>query len=389
MNLFSEEARRNPYPIYEHLRRVSPVLHDPATRLWMVFDYEGVKRMLTDEETFSSRHGPAEWLIFQDPPRHTKLRSLVAQAFTPRSVTELEPRIQALSRQLLDKVIGRGEMELAADFSVTLPMMVIAEMLGVPVSDGPQFGRWNDVILNMSYTVPGAAGAAEAVQEFQAVTREMDVYLGDLLRAREKAPKDDLLTRLSRAEVDGEKLTQQEILGFFQLLLLAGQETTMNLINNAILCFVENPEQLERLRARPDLLPSAIEEVLRYRSPLQWMFRLTRREVQMHGQTIPAGKVVLAMMGSANRDPSQFPDAERFDITREPNAHVAFGHGLHFCLGAALARLEGRVALTQILERLKNITLATSEPWEPRKGLHVLGPVRLPIRFEAGIAISS
>jgi cytochrome P450 len=258
----------------------------------------------------------------------------------------------------------------------------------VPVSDGPQFGRWNDVILNMSYTVPGAAGAAEAVQEFRAVTCEMDAYLGDLLRAREKAPKDDLLTRLSRAEVDGEKLTQQEILGFFQLLLLAGQETTMNLINNAILCFVENPEQLERLRARPDLLPSAIEEVLRYRSPLQWMFRLTRREVQMHGQTIPAGKVVLAMMGSANRDPAQFPEAERFDITREPNAHVAFGHGLHFCLGAALARLEGRVALTQLLERLKNITLATSEPWEPRKGLHVLGPVRLPIRFDAGNAVS-
>jgi len=170
----------------------------------------------------------------------------------------------------------------------------------------------------------------------------------------------------------------------FQLLLLAGSETTTNLINNAVLCLVENPDQLARLQAAPELLPSAIEEVLRYRSPLQWMYRLTRRDVAVHGQVIPAGKLVLPMLGAANRDPQQFRDADRFDIARQPNPHVAFGHGLHFCLGAPLARLEGRIALADLLVRLEGFRLASADPWEPRQGAHVLGPTRLPIRFEPG-----
>lgn len=205
-----------------------------------------------------------------------------------------------------------------------------------------------------------------------------------MLDERRKAPKDDLLTRLVQAEVDGERLSHEEILGFFQLLLLAGSETTTNLINNAMLCFVEYPEQLARLLGRIDLLPSAIEEVLRYRSPLQWMYRATTRDVELHGHAIPAGKLVLAMIGSANRDPRQFPDAGRFDIARDPNPHIAFGHGIHFCLGAPLARLESRIALTDLLDRLRGFKLASDEPWEPRKGLHVHGPTRLPIRFEPG-----
>jgi cytochrome P450 len=205
-----------------------------------------------------------------------------------------------------------------------------------------------------------------------------------LLAPRRSAPKDDLLTRLLHAEVDGERLTEEEILGFFQLLLEGGQETTANLINNAILCLVENREQLARLRAAPDLLPSAIEEVLRYRSPLQWVMRTPRRNVEVHGQTIPAGKLVLAVLGSANRDPRQFPDAGRFDIARDPNPHIAFGQGLHFCLGAPLARLEARIALADLLQRLKGLELAGNEPWEPRKALHVHGPARLPIRYAPG-----
>jgi cytochrome P450 len=388
MNLFSDAMRRNPYPVYDQLRSRSPVYHEPRSGLWMIFDYEGVKRVLNDHDAFSSRHGPAEWIIFQDPPRHTKLRGLISQAFTPRSVANLEPRIRELSRELLDRTIRRGEMDLAADFSIPLPIMVIAEMLGLPVGDRPQFQRWNDVILNMSYAVvagkTGSEEATRATHEFVAVTAEMNAYVTGLLQQRQAAPKDDLLTRLARAEVDGERLTQQEILGFFQILLLAGSETTTNLINNALLCFVENPDQLARLRAAPELLPSAIEEVLRYRSPFQWMFRLTRREVEVHSQVIPAGKLVLAMMGSANRDPQQFRDADRFDITRDPNPHLAFGHGHHFCLGAPLARLEARIALSVLLERVKGFELASDEPWEPRKGLHVHGPTRLPIRFEPG-----
>jgi cytochrome P450 len=347
----------------------------------LIFDYDGVKRVLADQDTFSSRYGP-EWLVFLDPPRHTKLRALISRAFTPRSVAALEPRIRELSRGLLDQVIERGEMDLADDYSVPLPMMVIAEMLGIPLTDLPRFKRWSDVILNMSYTISGGAEEGRAATEaFHAVTMEMNAYLADVLTERRAVPRDDLLTRLALAEVDGEHLTQPEILGFFQLLLVGGQETTTNLVNNAMLCFMENPDQLARLLAAPELLPSAIEEVLHYRAPLHWMYRVTRREVEMHGQKIPAGKLVLPVIGSANRDPKQFPDADRFDITRDPNPHLAFGLGVHFCMGAPLARLEARIALADLLERVKNFKRANNDPWEPRRALHVHGPTRLAIRF--------
>jgi cytochrome P450 len=389
MNFFSEDVRRNPYPVYDRLRSASPVFHDPHSDFWMVFDYEGVTRALNDLDTFSSRAAPSgggalDWLIFFDPPRHTKLRALIQRAFTPRSVAALEPRIRELSRDLLDRTIERGEMDLAADLAVPLPMMVIAEMLGIPAADRPRFRDWNDVVLGMIYTISGGAEAARAVGEFGAATAEIRAYLTGLLAERRAAPRDDLLTRLAEAEVDGARLTEQEILSFFQLLLVAGSETTTNLINNAVLCFLENPDQLARLRAAPDLLPSAIEEVLRYRSPLQTVFRLTRREVEMRGQVIPAGKLVLAMVGSANRDPRQFPDPNRFDITRDPNPHIGFGHGIHFCLGAPLARLESRIALGDFLERVKGFELTSDQPWEPRPAFHVHGPTHLRLRFEAG-----
>jgi cytochrome P450 len=321
-------------------------------------------------------------MIFADPPRHTKLRALVSRAFTPRSSAALEPSIRQLSGELLDRVTGRGEMDLVADFAAPLPMLVIGEMLGIPAADRPQFQTWADAILGMSYTIGGPPEVARAASErFAAVTAEMGVYLGELLSARRADTRDDLLTRLSVAEVDGERLTHDEILGFFQLLLLAGSETTTNLIANAVLCFVDHPDQLARLRASPDLLPSAIEEVLRYRSPLQWMYRIARRDVELRGTAIPAGSMVLAVIGAANRDPASFPDPGRFDVTRDPNPHLAFGHGPHFCLGAALARLEARVALADVFRRVDMIELESAAPWTPRPGLHVHGPSRLPIRF--------
>jgi cytochrome P450 len=278
----------------------------------------------------------------------------------------------------------RGELDLARDYALPLPMRVIAEMLGIPPEDRPRFVRWNDVMLRVSYLFAGGGAAATGVvAEFMAATEEMAGYLAALLDARCADPKDDLLTRLLEAEVEGERLTPRDILGFFQLLLLAGSETTTNLVNNAILCFIEHPDQLARLRAAPDLLPSAIEEVLRYRSPLQWMFRMTTRDLDMHGRTIPARQVVIGVIGSANHDPKRFADPEHFDITRDPNPHLAFGHGPHFCLGAPLARLEARVALADLLARMKTFRRLDDEPWEPRQGLHVHGPNRLPIRFEA------
>ena len=379
--LFTDDLRRNPYPLYEQVRRVSPLFREPESGVWMIFDYAGVKRALDDHERFSSKHGP-DWMIFTDPPRHTKLRALISKGFTPRSVANLEPRIRELSRQLLDRVIERGEMDVAADFAVPLPMMVIAEMLGIPVEDRGRFVAWNEVLLNMSYAVLKVEGAQEAVAAYIAQTQEMGVYLEELLKRKRAEPRDDLLSRLSAAEVDGERLTATEMLGFFQLLLLAGAETTTNLINNAVLCLIAHPEQLALLRSRMELLPSAIEEVLRYRSPLQWMYRKVRCDVEVQGRVIPSGSLVLLMMGAANHDPAVFAEPGRFDITREPNPHVAFGHGVHFCMGAPLARLEGRVALTEFLGRVKGFRLANEEPWEPRRGLHVHGPNRLPIRFQ-------
>ena len=388
INLFSDDTRRNPFPAYDLMRANAPVFHLEPFDFWMIFDFDSVKRTLMDHDAFSSdlshvpgSGNPGEWFIFFDPPRHSKLRALISKAFTPRVVANLEPRIREMSRQLLDQAIERGEMDLAVEFSVPLPMQVIAELLGVPAAEWPRYKRWSDVILRLANTVSKDEEAARPVAEYAAVTAEMRVFLPELIAQRRAARQDDLLTRLVEAEVDGERLSEGEILGFVQLLLVAGQETTANLLNNAVLCFIENPDQLARLRAAPELLPSAIEEVLRYRSPVQWMPRATRREVAMNGQTIPAGKLVMPLIGSANRDPKQFNEPGRFDITRDPNPHIAFGHGIHSCLGAPLARLEARIALTEFLARVDRFELASEEPWEPRKAMHVHGPSRLPIRF--------
>jgi cytochrome P450 len=362
------------------------------TGLWMLFDYESVKLALSDHDTFSSdmlatanRLTP-DWIIFMDPPRHTRLRNIIMRAFSPRVVAGLETGIRDLSRTLLDKTIGRDhpralEMDLAMEYSVPLPMMVIAQMIGIPLEDWTTFRRWSDSILKLSYTISDGEESVAALREFSEAKAEIGIYLPELIRQRRTYPEDDLLTRLVEADFEGEGLTHDEIAAFFQLLLVGGNETTANLINNAILCLVESPDQLALLRAQPGLLPLAIEEVLRYRSPVQWVLRATRREVEIHGQVIPAGKLVLALLGSANRDPRQFNEADRFDITRDSGAHVAFGHGIHFCLGAPLSRLEAKIALTDLLSRAERFELASDQLWEPRKALHVHGPTRLPIRF--------
>lgn len=388
LDIFSAEMRRNPYPVYDLMRSGSPVFHLPAFDLWMIFDFENVKRALVDHDTFSSDlsvasgHGnPGEWFIFFEPPRHTKLRAIISKAFTPRVIANLEPRIRELSAQLLGVALKRGDIDLAEDFAVPLPMLVIAEMIGVPQSEWPRYKRWSDAILKLANTFSKDEESIQTVADFRSVTAEMREFLPSLIAERRAAHQDDLLTRLVEAEVDGERLSEEEVLGFVQLLLVAGQETTANLINNAIVCLIDNPDQFARLRSQPDLLPSAIEEVLRYRSPVQWMPRATRRDVELNGTVIPAGKLVLPIIGSANRDPKQFQNAQRFDIAREPNLHLAFGHGIHSCLGAPLARLEAKIALGDFLRSVQTVEYASNEPWEPRKALHVHGPSRLPIRL--------
>lgn len=388
-NLFSTEMRRNPFPFYDE-HRAQGTLHLAPPGLWMILDYHGVKTALADHATFSSAATspgstgkPLDWLIFKDPPRHARLRGLIASAFTPRVIANLEPRIRQISRALLDSQLDRGELDLAVDYSIQLPLLVIAGMLGIPPEDYPQFRTWSDAILNLAETVTGSAEALRAAQDYGLATAEMSAYLRDVLLARHDRPGDDLLSQLASVEIAGERLTDREILGFFQLLLLAGSETTTNLINNAMLCLLEHPDQLAALREHPERLAGTIEEVLRYRSPLQAVFRQTTRSMEVHGKVIPAGQLVLLMIGSANRDPAYFDRADCFDPSRAENFHLAFGHGVHFCLGAALSRLEASIALSDLLARMDHIELAQEGPWEPRAAFHVLGPARLPIRFQA------
>lgn len=385
----SPDYRRDPFPVYERFRAAAPLVHDPRTGLWLLFDYASVREALTDHAHFSSslfragRSNP-DWLIFLDPPRHAKLRNLIGQAFTPRAVAELEPRVRQLSRELIHAVLPRGTMDLVSEYATPLPMMVVAELVGIPPGEWPRFRRWSDEILKLSTTLTESATAAEAVASYAAVKAEMGPWLTALQQERIAQPKDDLLTRLLEAEVDGERLTDQEIAGFVELLIVAGQETTSNLIANALLCFAEHPEERTRLAASPELLACAIEEVLRFRSPVHWIFRVTTSDVAMHGQTIPTGQVVIPIVGAANRDPGVFAEPERFDIGRTPNPHLAFGQGMHFCIGAPLARLEARVALQDLFGRLVGLEIANPELWEPKAALHVHGPSRLELRFDKG-----
>ncbi|HTJ41478.1 MAG TPA: cytochrome P450 [Kofleriaceae bacterium] len=384
MNPFSDEMRRDPYPTYATFRRASPVMQLPGAPIWMVLDYDGVRRALHDAECFSSNVSPTrglrfEWLLFMDPPRHTHLRAIVSKAFTPRSVAALEPRIRAISGELLDAIAAKGgACDLVRDFATPLPMRVIAEMLGAPPSDAARLTRWSEAIIDLGLTIMGTPEeSAAASAAFLAADAEMAAWLDAL------APgADDLIARLRAAEVDGDRLRPDEILRFVQLLLAAGTETTTNLIDNAVLALLEHPAELARLRADPALVPSAIEEVLRYRSPAQAMFRATTRDVELGGRTIPAGAFVLAMIGAANRDPAAFAEPDRFDVARDPNPHLAFGHGMHYCLGAPLSRLEGRIALADLLARFGRIARADDAPWPPRRAFHVHGPTRLPMQLD-------
>lgn len=383
MDIFSDEYRRNPYPLYAELRSRSPVYKvPPPFDAWMIFDYDGVRRALNDHEAFSSRvPAPRNWFIFQDPPAHTRLRALISKAFTPRIIAKIEPLIRRLSHSLLAEVLDRREMDIATDFAVPLAMRVIAHMIGIPGEDWPKFRAWSDSILKISYARSADDEAERVMKEFVEVSAEMNAYLTVIIAERRQSLRDDLLTRLISAEIDGQHLTEPDILGFFQLLVVAGQETTANLINNALLSLLDNPRQFALLRSNLRLLDSAIEETLRYRAPIQWMMRTPVRTIEMHGESLLPGQLVLPVIGSANRDPKHFERAEEFDITRDPNPHLSFGHGVHFCIGSALARMEARIGLHDLLNKVAELETIGSEPWEPRRALHVHGPTHLRIRF--------
>jgi cytochrome P450 len=370
MDLFSESARRDPYPSYAALRANQPVLHVEPYGLWLVTRYASVRRVLTDHEAFSSQVSPLrghgfEWLMFMDPPRHAELRTLISRAFTPKSITALAPRIAAIVTELLAPL--DGTCDLVAALGEPLPLRVIAELIGVPPDSAPQLGRWGTAIVELGNTL-GGDDSARASAAFLAADAEMQVFFTDIVRARRNHPADDLITRLA-------ELPDSELVRFCQLLLAAGTETTTNLITNALLCFA--PSELARLRADPAAIPQALEEVLRFRAPVQSMFRATRHEVELDGTVIPANAFIVASIGSANRDAEVFADPDRFDPARAPNPHLAFGHGIHFCLGAPLARLEGRIALEALCATFRSLEVA--KEWSPRRAFHVHGPAAIDV----------
>ena len=377
------------YNWYRQMRETQPIYCEPEWGgAWHVFRYADVARVMSDYTTFSSdenRYSPPEWrdnspisssILRMDPPRHRQLRNLVSQAFTPRMVAHMEPRIQEITKELLDQVAAKGEMDVVRDLAYPLPVTVIAELLGIPTELREEFKRWSDALVS---------GDEEMTEEDrQALFQEiggMFNYFTQVLEERRAHPQGDLVSALLAAEVDGERLSDLELLGFCGLLLVAGNETTTNLIGNMILCLDENPDVVERLRANRALVHGAIEEALRYYSPVKLMTRYTTTETTIGDQHIEAGQLILPWLSSANRDEAEFPDADRFDIEREPNRHLGFGRGIHFCLGAPLARLEAKTALNAMLDRLPGAWQIPDVPLEPIKSFIVFGTKNLPLTW--------
>ena len=385
--LASIEEQLNPFPLYQTMRRSQPVYYDRQRQNWNIFRYDDVQRVLSDYSLFSSKFAGdipdsadepfAASMIATDPPRHRQLRSLVTQAFTPKAVDALAPRITEIVHHHLDQVMAGGGMDVIQDLGYPLPVIVIAELLGIPTEDRERFKTWSDVIVSLA----DLGGNVDYAAFNNSAVLEMSAYFFNMIEKRRQEPGDDLISGLLAAEVDGQKLSLVELLGFCALLLVAGNETTTNLIGNGMLTFSEHPEAWEHLRKQPDLLAQAIEEVLRYRSPVQAMFRVTTQEVELAGQVIPAHAPLVAWIGAANHDEGQFTDPEKFDIARAPNRHLAFGQGIHYCLGAPLARLEARIAFQAMLERFDTVELAQDIKLERLPSLIVYGVRSLPISF--------
>jgi cytochrome P450 len=368
---------------------------DDKQQCWHVLGHVEASTILSDPSVFSSDLSALlpeqdDVALFQrgnfvrmDPPQHRKLRRLVSQAFTPTVVAGLEPRIAELTTELLDRAGER--FDLIDALAYPLPVIVIAELLGVPVSDRGLFRTWADALFSQDVDPDRALREAgeQALTAVAPTLREMNAYFLDHIRSRRARPGSDLTSKLVQAEVDGERLSDEEIIGFVGLLLIAGHITTTATLGNSVVSFQENPDAVAEVRAEPGLLPAAIEEVLRVRTPFPRLGRLTKVDAEVGAVRIPAGEVVLLWLAAANRDERVFPESHRFDIHRTPNPHLAFGHGIHFCLGAPLARLEARVALRLLLERYRDIQVAGDEQVEHRNPWTMVAVTRLPLEVRA------
>jgi cytochrome P450 len=373
--------------VYRRLRDEFPLHYEASRDFYTLSRYDDVLAALEDPATWCSRHGvavgvnlppeavrEAPLLIMMDDPRHRQLRGLVSRAFTPRRVAELEPRIRKIAGVLLDSLVQSEAPDLVRDFAAPLPTIVIAELLGVPLADQRWFKQKSTEIAQFDPTRPAGVDPQDGIGP----AMELGSYLARALDERRRAPRDDLLSALLEAQVDGQHLTPPELIGFAFLLLVAGNETTTNLISNAAILLDRYPGQRRLLIEDPGRIPAAVEEFLRYDSPVQGLARTTTRPVRVHGVEIPEGVKVLLLFASANRDERRIADPDRFDVTRDPNPHLAFGFGTHFCLGASLARLEARVAFEELLARLPGYRLRPG-PIERLCSGPIRGALRLPI----------
>jgi cytochrome P450 len=368
-NPFDADFRANPYPHFPALLKGPPRQLNLFMPTTLIARYDDVVTVLHDHERFTVRRpeipfreridpfGGAPTILTADPPVHSRLRRLVSKAFTPRRVRELEPRIREITTDLLSRAPDSGEVEAMAALANPLPVIVIAEMLGVSANDHAQFKQWsNDLISSFGQemaTGPSAAGLA--------AKEELRRYLAEAIKQRSANPADDLISALVTARDESDALSENELLAFVVLLLLAGNETTTNLIGNGLLALSRNPQQQQRLRENRDLIPKAIEEMLRYDPPVQMTVRMPTAATSVGGTEIPAGSLAFILLAAANRDPAHFPNPENFDIARDPNEHVSFGEGIHFCLGAPLARLEGAIAIESMLEKFPRLKLANPQ----------------------------
>ena len=393
--LSDRESWLEPFDWYEQMRADAPVRYDERRGAWDVFRYDAVKSVLDDDEQFSvdprnaagARPGEDDGpiggtMLTRDPPRHDELRSVVEEAFRPRQLRELEPRMRAMTHELLDEALADadGQFDLVEALSYPLPVIVIAELLGVPSDEREQFKRWSDTVVR---SADDTAEAETVVDDQQNAGEEMADYFARQIEARRQEPRDDLLTTIATNEGDGGRLSRREALGMCTLLLTAGNITTTNLITNAVRCLdTQDAETHARLADDEAALTSAIEETLRHRSPVQAILRNVTEETELGGETLQPGEEVVLWAGSANRDEHQFDDADSFQPDRSPNQHLGFGYGTHYCLGAPLARLEAKVALDVLLNRLSGIEVVDTE-LQPVRSSFIYGVESLPVSYES------
>jgi cytochrome P450 len=391
-NPFLPEFHADPYPFYRQLREQDPV-HQTPMGFWVLTRYDDCVAVLRDarfgreefQQMLSAVYGGEDSdrlprsMLFRDPPDHTRLRALVSKAFTPRVVEQMRDHIQEIVDRLLDRALGQGGMDVMEDLAYPLPVTVICEMLGVPVDDHASIRGWSADIAR-SLDAIGLPSDQSIVDRGRVARRALADYFRALVPVRRARPQADLLSGLLAAEEQGDKLTEPEVIAMCLLLFIAGHETTVNLIGNGALALLHHPDQLARLRADPSLVPNAIEELLRYDSPVQRTARMTTTDVAIDGRPIAKGTMVVTALGAANRDPAQFPDPDRLDVSRRDVRHISFGYGIHFCLGAPLARVEGQIALGTLLRRAPGLALAEPSP-EWRESSVLRGLKRLRVKF--------